>query len=77
MTFDNPKSHLIRGAIWMVGTRWVIKALGFANTIVMARLLMPEDYGIVAMGMLAINLIQTFLDFGASTALLRTPDPSP
>lgn len=37
----------------------------------MARLLMPEDFGIVAMGMLVVGLIQTFLDFGATTALLR------
>ena len=76
MSGRDPKAQLIRGAIWTVGTRWVIKALGFVNTIVMARLLMPEDYGIVAMGMLAINLIQTFLDFGATTALLRSADPT-
>lgn len=37
----------------------------------MARLLMPEDYGVVAMAMLIVGLIQTFLDFGATTALLR------
>lgn len=32
---------------------------------------MPEDYGVVAMGMLVVSLIQTFLDFGPVTALLR------
>lgn len=71
MTHNDPKRNLIRGAFWTVGTRWIIKALGFINTIVMARLLMPEDFGIVAMGMLIVGLIQTFLDFGATTALLR------
>ena len=62
---------MIRGAIWTVGTRWLIKGIGFLNTIIMARLLMPEDYGIVAMGMLIVGMTQTFLDFGATTALLR------
>lgn len=62
---------MIRGAIWTVGTRWMIKGIGFLNTIIMARLLMPEDYGIVAMGMLIVGMTQTFLDFGATTALLR------
>ena len=71
MSPDNPKKNLIRGAAWKVSSRWIIKALGFLNTIIMARLLMPEDYGIVAMGMLVVSLIQTFLDFGATTALLR------
>lgn len=68
---NNPKTNLIRGAAWTVGTRWLIKGLGFINTVIMARLLMPEDYGIVAMGMLVVGLIQTFLDFGPSVALLR------
>jgi len=54
----------------------VVKLLGFINTIVMARLLLPEDYGIVAMGMLVVGLIQTFLDFGATTALLRKAEIS-
>jgi len=67
----NPKTNLIRGAAWTIGTRWIIKALGFINTVIMARLLLPEDYGIVAMGMLVVGLIQTFLDFGPATALLR------
>lgn len=71
MNTPSPKSNLIRGAIWTVGTRWVVKALGFVNTVIMARLLVPEDYGIVAMGMLMVGFIQTFLDFSATIALLR------
>lgn len=67
----NLKLEIIKGAIWTVGTRWLIKFLGLINTIVMARILMPSDYGIVALGMLVVSLIQTFLDFGATTALLR------
>lgn len=68
---NTPKTNLIRGAAWTIGTRWLIKGLGFINTVIMARLLLPEDYGIVAMGMLVVGLIQTFLDFGPGTALLR------
>lgn len=67
----NPKRNLIRGAFWAVGTRWIIKAIGFLNTIIMARLLLPEDYGIVATATILIGLIQTFLDFGARVYLLR------
>lgn len=68
---NSPKSNLIRGAIWTVGTRWLIKAMGFINTVIMARLLVPEDYGIVAMGMLTVGLIQAFLEFSSTLALLR------
>lgn len=67
----NPKRTLILGAAWTVGTRWSIKGIGFLNTVIMARLLMPADYGIVAMSMLVVGLIQALMDFGATTALLR------
>jgi O-antigen/teichoic acid export membrane protein len=73
---NHPKTNLIRGAAWQIATRWLIKGLGFINTVIMARLLMPEDYGIVAMGMLVVGLIQTFLDFGPGTALLRKAEVS-
>lgn len=71
MSSNSPKKNLIRGAAWTVGARMCIKVLGFVNTIVMARLLMPEDYGLVAMAMLVVGLVQTMLDFGAVGALER------
>lgn len=71
MSSNSPKKNLIRGAAWAVGTRTLVKLLGFVNTVVMARLLMPEDYGLVAMSMLIVGLVQTMLDFGAVTALMR------
>ncbi|MDR2112207.1 MAG: lipopolysaccharide biosynthesis protein, partial [Candidatus Accumulibacter sp.] len=67
----SPKSNLIRGALWAVFTRWLTKALGFINTVIMARLLMPEDYGIVAMSMLMVGFIQASFDLDATVALLR------
>lgn len=67
----SPKTTLILGAMWSVGTRWSIKGIGFLNTVIMARLLMPADYGVVAMAMLVVGFIQALMDFGATTALLR------
>lgn len=66
-----PKRALIVGAAWTIGTRWLMRGIGFISTVVMARLLLPADYGIVAMAMLLVGLTQAVLDFGASTALLR------
>lgn len=67
----NAKKTLIVGAFWTVGSRWVIKGIGFLNTVIMARLLVPEDYGVVAMAMLVVSFIQALMDFGAANALLR------
>lgn len=68
---QSPKFALIKGAMWTVGARWTVKGIGFLNTMVMARLLVPADYGIVGMAMLVVGLAQAFMDFGATTALLR------
>ena len=75
-TQPSPKRTLILGAAWTVGTRWAIKGIGFLNTIIMARLVLPADYGIVAMAMLVVGLIQALMDFGASTALMRKREVS-
>ena len=72
----SPKRALIKGAAWTVGLRWSVRALGFLNTIIMARILMPADYGIVAMAFLILGLIQAILDFGIATALLRKHEVS-
>ena len=51
------KRTLVRGAAWMVGQRWGIRLLGLLNTVVMARILMPSEYGIVAMATVVVGLV--------------------
>jgi O-antigen/teichoic acid export membrane protein len=65
------KRALIRGAAWGVAMRWSIKLLGLISTLVLARILTPADYGLVAMAMLMVGLIEVFIDFGIETGLVR------
>jgi lipopolysaccharide exporter len=71
MKFINIRRQLLAGAGWSIATRWGIKGMGFLSTLIMARLLVPADFGVVAMAMLVVGLIQSFLDFGTDTAILR------
>ena len=73
---EQPKAALIRGAAWHVAMRWAIRGIGLISTAVMARLLMPADYGVIGMSMLVVGIIQTFLDFSVGTALLRKGEVS-
>ena len=73
----SPKRALFKGAAWTIALRWSIRAIGFVNTVVMARLLMPSDYGIVAMAYLVVGTIQAFVENGPATALLRKNEVSP
>ena len=67
---------MMRGAVWSVGMRWTVRAIGLVSTVILARLLTPEDYGIVAMAMLVVGLIEVFGDTGHQLALLRYREPS-
>lgn len=71
MSVSSGKRIMIRGAAWALGMRWGTRALGLINTLVMARILMPSEYGIVAMASAVAGLIYALLDFGAETSLLR------
>lgn len=63
-----------RGAVLVVAMRWTDRLIGFASTLVLARLLLPEDFGIVAMASLVVGLIDTLLDLGVGSALIQNKD---
>ncbi len=67
---------LLRGSLWMVGLRWGMRCLGLVNTFILARLLTPGDFGLVAMAMLVIGLVEVFGQTGQLLALIRIPNPT-
>lgn len=68
---NNPKADLLKGAAWAVGTRWSGKFIGLISTAILARILLPQDYGIVSMAFLVVGLVETFLNTGTGAALVR------
>lgn len=67
---------VVRGTVWSLAMRWSIRLIGMLSVLILARLLTPADYGVMAMATLTIGLVQVFLDASADTALLRHPSPS-
>ena len=51
--------------------RWVMRGIGFVNIIILARLLSPEAFGVVAMATIVIGLITSFTQMGAQQLLIR------
>ena len=62
------------GAAWMMGTRWVIRIAGLVSTLVLARLLTPEDFGLVALAASIIAVLDVASDFGFNYALIHFQD---
>lgn len=67
---------LASGSAWMVGLRWAMRGLGLLSTFILARLLTPGDFGLVAMAMLVVELVEVFGQAGQQLALIRIPAPT-
>jgi O-antigen/teichoic acid export membrane protein len=61
---------LLRGVAWTAAAKWASQALSWASWLVVARLLSPEDYGLVGMAAIYLGLITLLSEFGLGTAVL-------
>ena len=57
-------------SIFVLSASWLSKALGLISTIVLARLLTPEDFGVVAICTLVIYFFELFSNIGTKQYLL-------
>ena len=62
-----------RGAVITTVGQGLRLAIQMVSIMVMARLLTPTDYGLVAMVMVIISLGEVFRDFGLSAAAIQSP----
>jgi O-antigen/teichoic acid export membrane protein len=68
------RDRVVKSALWLIATRWAHRLVGLASTMVLARLLMPEDFGIVAAVMAVVAILDGFFEFGFDLALIRNKD---
>ncbi|MDB4261763.1 oligosaccharide flippase family protein [bacterium] len=73
---SDPNTRFVGGAIWMIALRWLMRAIGLVSTITLARLLTPQDFGLVAMAMVVYALIDSMATTGVDLALIRNPKDS-
>ena len=62
---------MARGAIWMVLFKMLERSMGLVSMLILARLLVPADFGLVAMATSLIALLELFSAFGLDTALIH------
>ncbi len=65
------KKKSIIGFVWDFVGKIGLQGVGFFVSIILARILAPEDFGILAIVTVFINLANVFLDFGFGTALVQ------
>lgn len=69
--------EIAKGAAWMVLFRLVDRCVGIVSTIILARLLLPADFGLVAMAMSIIAVIELATAFSFEIALIQKAEPQP
>jgi O-antigen/teichoic acid export membrane protein len=67
-------TRAVRGLSWMTISYAGSKALTFASTIVLARLLDPWSFGLVGFVLVCINILAIFRDLGVGSALIYRRD---
>ena len=68
---NNLKQKVFSGMLWKFSERILAQLISFAVSIVIARILSPAEYGLVAMVMIFINIANVFIVNGFNTALIQ------
>lgn len=67
----NVGQRMASGAAWMVLAKFVERGLGVVSTLVLARLLVPADFGLLAVATAIIAVLELLTGFGFDLALIR------
>ena len=67
---ENLDRSLARGIAWTGGVKWFSQMLSWLSTIAVARILLPEDYGLIAMATTVLGLVSMLNEFGLGSAIV-------
>lgn len=71
---ESLKKSTIKGVFWSSVERFSVQGIQFILSLLIARQLMPSDYGLIAMLGIFMALAQSFVDSGFSSALIQKQD---
>ncbi len=73
-TLEDIKQKSGRGVKWVGGIEALIRIIQFASTVVLARLLLPEDFGLISIVFIFTQFSYVVFDFGFGSALIQKKD---
>ncbi|UXN66285.1 oligosaccharide flippase family protein (plasmid) [Phyllobacterium sp. A18/5-2] len=63
-------------SIWTISGKFLARTLDFVSLLALARILKPEDFGLVAIATSMLVIVEAILDLPLTQALMRQPSPS-
>ena len=64
------KEKAVKGVAWSAVQKYSTMVVGFISSIILARLLTPDDYGCIGMLAIFMSLAEVFIDAGFGSALI-------
>ncbi|MFB9862595.1 lipopolysaccharide biosynthesis protein [Rufibacter immobilis] len=74
--FPNHSQMFLKGIYWDFLEKFLNQGIGLLVSVILARILTPEDFGLIGMVMAIVSFAQVFIDMGFSTALVQKQDIS-
>jgi PST family polysaccharide transporter len=79
--FAGPANHeldrsLVRGLAWTASAKWLSQLLTWPANLIVARILSPDDFGLITMAMVFMGLVGLVNEFGLGSAVVRHRDLS-
>ena len=71
---ENIRQKTVSNFIWKLMERILAQLVSTVVSIVLARILMPDDYGVVAVVLILINICNVFVSQGFASALIQKKD---
>jgi len=70
------KDKLAKGVVWLSGAKVLVNALALCSTFVLARLLSPEDFGLVAIASTMLTVLASVTELSLASALIHHKSPT-
>jgi PST family polysaccharide transporter len=65
------RAQILKGTSWLLAGRFISNALGLLSTLIAARLLMPEDFGLMAIAMSVFGIAGAVVELPVGAALVQ------
>ena len=76
MSVESLKNKTVLGVGWSAADAFLGKGVSFIVGIILARLLSPEEYGLIGIVLIFITILEGFVDCGFGNALIRKKEVS-
>ena len=70
------KKQAISGVFWTSIQQFITQGIGFVVSIILARLLLPAEFGLIAMIGIFMGIGASLMDAGLGSSLIRTDNPT-